>query len=357
MALLLSPLTKKILKPSRTTLIVSVTVIGGVLVTLATPRLLLAPYLQFQSTHKATANLPQASTTIPTAFPLGVNPKTKTVSESPFIGHYLGTVVASNHTSPSLAQNWFTKMLAKLADNDWYQNLASPISRLLVIQSGERQEEITAHFAHILGWSETETAAFKARLATEVPPLPDGKLYPGNYVVEKEASPDTVAAVVADKFNTEVKAHYTNDIESVVPLTDTLILASLLEREAYDFEDMRYISGIIWNRLFINMRLQIDATMQYAKASKAKNVRANDWWPEPVPADKFIDSPFNTYKYAGLPPAPIANPSIDAIIAALNPRKTDCLFYFHDRSGKFYCTNTYKEHIALLKQVYGGTAK
>jgi UPF0755 protein len=137
-------------------------------------------------------------------------------------------------------------------------------------------------------------------------------------------------------------------------MKDTLIVASLLEREAYDFDDMRYISGIICNRLFINMRLQIDATMQYAKANKLKNPGANDWWPTPVPADKFIDSPYNTYKYAGLPPTPIANPSIDAIIAALNPRKTDCLFYFHDPHGKFYCTKTYEEHVALLKQVYGG---
>ena len=222
-----------------------------------------------------------------------------------------------------------------------------------MIQSGERKEEIVGHFSHILGWSEAQKDQFRTRLASELPVLPDGKLYPGNYVVEKEAAPDTVAAVVADKFNTEVRAHYTNDIETVVPLKDTLIIASLLEREAYNFDDMRYISGIIWNRLFINMRLQIDATMQYAKANKATNLNVNDWWPAPVPADKFIDSPYNTYKYAGLPPAPIANPSIDAIIAALNPRKTDCLFYFHDTHGKFYCTKTYEEHVALLKQVYG----
>jgi cell division protein YceG involved in septum cleavage len=351
-----TPETKKKFLPNRTALIVSVTVIGGVLVTLALPRLLLAPYLQSQTNH-ALPNAPTVARTTPTAFPLGVNPKTKTVSENPLIDSFLGTVVASNHTSPSLAQNWLTKMLAKLADSDWYQNLASPISRLLVIQSGERQEEITSHFSHILGWSATETDEFKARLAAEIPVLPDGKLYPGTYVVEKEASPDTVAAVVADKFNTEVRAHYTNDIESVIPMKDTLIVASLLEREAYDFEDMRYISGIIWNRLFINMRLQIDATMQYAKANKTKNVRVSDWWPTPLPADKFIDSPYNTYKYNGLPPTPIANPSVDAIIAALNPRETDCLFYFHDRNGKFYCTNTYEEHVALLKKVYGGNAK
>ncbi len=350
-----TPLVKTNRLNRKTALVGGLVIVGGTFAMLTIPKLLLAPYLQSEFITAGTTPPVQASTSL--SFPIGVNPKTKTVSESPFIAHYIGTIVASNHTSPSLAQNWFTKLAAKFADSDWFQNLASPISRLLVIQSGERQEEITSHFAHILGWTEAEKEIFRTRLASEVPELPDGKLYPGNYVVEKGANPDTVATAVADKFDSEVRAHYTEDIEAVVPLKDTLILASLLEREAYDFEDMRYISGIIWNRLFINMRLQIDATMQYAKASKLKNPGINDWWPTPLPADKFIDSPYNTYKNAGLPPAPIANPSIDAIIAALNPRKTDCLFYFHDRNGKFYCTKTYEEHVALLKQVYGNKAK
>lgn len=346
----------KLFRPSRKTALAGgLVIIGGTLMILTIPKLLLAPYLQGEFTTTGTTT--PVSTSTPAAFPIGVNPKTKTVTENPLITHYIGTIVASNHTSPSLAQNWFTKLAAKFAENEWFQNLASPISRLLVIQSGERQEEITTHFARILGWTEAEKETFRTRLAAEVPELADGKLYPGNYVVEKGADPDTVATAVADKFDSEVRTHYTDDIEAIVPIKDTLILASLLEREAYDFDDMRYISGIIWNRLFINMRLQIDATMQYAKASKLKNPGINDWWPTPLPADKFIDSPYNTYKYAGLPPAPIANPSIDAIIAALNPRKTDCLFYFHDRKGKFYCTKTYEEHVTLLKQVYGGNAK
>ena len=289
------------------------------------------------------------------SFPIGVNPKTKTVEESPLVDQYFKGSVASNHTGPSLARNWFTKLTAKLAQLEWYQNLASPISRLLVIQSGERQEEIVANFAKILHWDKDQQETFRTRLASEVPELPDGKLYPGSYVVETDADPETVAVAVAEKFNAEVLTRYTDEIESIVPLRDTLIIASLLEREAYDFQDMRYISGIIWNRLFINMRLQIDATMQYAKATKQS--KSDDWWPVPVPSDKSINSPYNTYKNAGLPPGPIANPSIDAIIAALNPRATDCLFYFHDTEGTFYCTETYEEHVTLLKKVYGVSAK
>lgn len=303
-------------------------------------------------TNTSTASKPTAAhdPLITTPFPLGVNPRTKTVSEDPLINEYLRKHVASNHTRSSLEDSWLTRLNAKLAQLGWYQNLASPISRILVIQSGERREEVVENISKILRWDAAEQAAFLERIEVEVPTTSDGKLYPGTYVVGKDADPETVAIAIADRFNVEVRSRYSDDIEAVVPLRDALIIASLLEREAYEFEDMRYISGVIWNRLFIDMRLQLDATMQYAKRSEQV---AGRWWPVPVPADKYIDSPFNTYKHGGLPPEPIANPSIDAIIAALNPRQTDCLFYFHDANGDFHCTTNYAEHVALLKEKYG----
>lgn len=286
-------------------------------------------------------------------FPIGVDPEAKTVTENPDIETYLKTYIASNHTPTSIENSWRTRLLARLAMFDWYQNLASPISRILVIESGQRKEEVVANFTKILGWSKTEQTAFLEQIASEVPVLPDGKLYPGTYVVDKQADGDTVARTIADRFNAEVRSRYSSDIEEIVPLRDTLIIASLIEREAYDFEDMRYISGIIWNRLFIDMRLQLDATMQYAKSTNKKTPTLKNWWPVPIPADKAIDSPYNTYKKAGLPPGPIANPSIDAIIAALNPRDTDCLFYFHTDDGMFTCTETYAEHVSALKSAFG----
>lgn len=300
-------------------------------------------------------SIPTAADIIPNSermLPLGVNPKTKTVTEIPSIDTYIGTYVASNYTPNTTSDSWLVRLTARLALMDWYQNLASPISRVLVIESGERKEEVVADFSKILGWDKTKSAIFLDRLKKEVPVLSDGKLYPGTYVVEKDADPDAVAIIIADRFNAEVRSRYSDEIESIVPLKDALIIASLLEREAYDFEDMRYISGIIWNRLFIDMRLQLDATMQYAKATNSK-IPPKKWWVVPVPADKFIDSKFNTYKYAGLPPGPIANPSIDAIIAALNPKQTDCLFYFHDDKGGFHCSVTYAEHVAALKKTFG----
>jgi UPF0755 protein len=285
------------------------------------------------------------------AFPIGVDPITEVITENPDVDNYMNKYVAVNHTTPNLQNNWFEKMLAKLSDLDWYQNLATPATRILIIQSGERKEEVAKNFSRILHWNTDQTATFIKHIDNEVPTTKDGKLYPGRYIVTNDASPETVAVAVAERFNAEVRTRYTDDISKRVPLNEALIVASLIEREAYDFDDMRYISGIIWNRLFTGMKLQIDATLQYAKGAQTASV-GGKWWTVPVPSDKKIDSPYNTYMHDGLPPDPIANPSIEAIVAALNPRNTDCLFYFHDNNGTFYCNNTYEEHLSDLKQVF-----
>jgi UPF0755 protein len=98
------------------------------------------------------------------------------------------------------------------------------------------------------------------------------------------------------------------------------------------------------------MNLQIDATLQYVKATKSTT---GPWWPTVVPADKYHKSPYNTYMQSGLPPTPIASPSVAAIVAALNPVKTSCYFYFHDKLGEMHCAPTYAEHVSLLKKYYG----
>lgn len=285
----------------------------------------------------------------PESFPISVDPDTKTIIDNPSVESYMNESVASNHTKPTREQGWFALLSSKLTELDWYQNLASPISRILVIESGERAEQVADNFAKTLKWTSSEKKAFVTFMTEEAPALPDGKFYPGKYIFEKDAAPDAVGLAIADRFNAEIRTKYTSNIEAKVPLEEALIIASLLEREAYDFEDMRYISGVIWNRLFIDMKLQLDATLQYVRGSKPNE----PWWPVPIPSDKYLKSPYNTYQVKGLPPGPIANPSIDAIVAALNPRKTECLFYFHTNDGTFSCSVTYEEHVAKLKNEFG----
>ncbi len=286
----------------------------------------------------------------PSPFPVGVDPSLELITEHANVDTFL----EEDAVPPSLAtwnkNSWFSLALAKLAQLNILQNLASPSGRLLIILPGERREEIAARFGKVLGWTPAEREHFLELVASSAPELTEGKYTPSKYLTARDATPEDVAALVTDRFEKEIASRYTEDIAEIVPLEDALTIASLLEREAYDFTDMRYISGVIWNRLFAGMKLQLDATLQYAKGSKSSQ---RSWWPRVAPADKYIASAYNTYENEGLPPAPIANPSIDAILAALNPRKTDCMFYFHDADGGFHCTKTYEEHVKLLKEYYG----
>jgi UPF0755 protein len=286
--------------------------------------------------------------TPPVAFPVGVDPARRAIAENPDVEGYFKEYVL-HEAAPALRVNWVRRLLSKLALREWYQELASPTGRILVILSGERKEEVAEHFGSILGWDRVGRRTFMELVASSSPELVEGKFAPHTYLTARTASPEETALLVIAQFQKDILSRYSSAIAEAVPLTDALTIASLLEREGRDFEDMRQISGIIWNRLFAGMKLQLDATLQYAKGSRA----GEPWWPAALPADKQIASTFNTYKHAGLPPAPIANPSLEAILAALNPKVTDCMYYFHDKDGGFHCSATYEEHVALLKQYYG----
>lgn len=280
-------------------------------------------------------------------FPVGVDSTKEIIVENPSVDDFFVQSLANKTPDRS---NWKDVVAAAFASKAWFQNLASPVQRIAVIWPGERHEQVVKHFGDILGWDDDERSLFANLIQSSDPILLEGKFMPGKYVIHKDASPEEVADLVYQEFSSQVLSRYTPEVQRNVPIEDALIVASLLEREASDFENMREISGVIWNRLFVNMNLQLDATLQYARGS---NPYEPSWWPVPRPKDKYIDSPFNTYQNGGLPPAPIANPSPEAILAALNPRQTDCLFYFHANGGNYYCSTDYEEHVTQLKAVFG----
>ena len=124
-------------------------------------------------------------------------------------------------------------------------------------------------------------------------------------------------------------------------LREILTIASLIERET-DSEDQAQIASVIYNRLTnpdagTQGYLQIDATLVYLNGGK-----------QPTEADKSIDSPYNTYLYKGLPPAPIANPGKEAIQAALNPEKTNYFYYALGDDGKHHFFTTYDKMQSFL---------
>jgi cell division protein YceG involved in septum cleavage len=282
-----------------------------------------------------------------TPFPVSVDPVAKVINDNPDVETFFTDSLAD---APNSKNNWWNRLAALFVDKNWYQNLASPVSRIIVIWPGERKEEATKHIGDVLGWNSDDRAAFEELIDSSDPVMSDGKYYPGQYVAHRLATPADIKGLIEESFQAEVLDRYTPEVAAQVPLQDALIIASLLEREAGDFENMREVSGVIWNRLFIDMPLQLDATLQYVKGSRSYEPK---WWPVIRPNDKFVDSPYNTYKNKGLPPAPISNPSAEAILAALNPVATDCLFYFHAKNGDYYCSKTYEDHVAKLRSLYG----
>ncbi|MCD5381280.1 MAG: endolytic transglycosylase MltG [Candidatus Pacebacteria bacterium] len=280
-------------------------------------------------------------------FPVSVNVHTEVINDSSSADSFFYDTLAGNTESHN---NWWNQVASVFASKAWYQNLASPVSRIIVIWPGERKEEVVKNIGDVLRWSRADKEKFIALTDAAEPQLAEGKYFPGQYVAHRSATPEDIHTLINEKFSNEVLKRYTPEVAAQVPLQDALIVASLLEREASDFNNMREVSGVIWNRLFIDMPLQLDATLQYVKGSRSYEPR---WWPAVRTQDKFAQSPYNTYKNAGLPPAPIANPSAESILAALNPIVTECFYYFHTDNGDYLCSETYEDHVQKLRSLYG----
>jgi UPF0755 protein len=118
-------------------------------------------------------------------------------------------------------------------------------------------------------------------------------------------------------------------------LSDTVTMASLLEKEARSDEHRRLVAGVLYNRLVKNMPLQVDAVFGY--------IFNRDTY-SPSPTDLKVDSPYNTYTHRGLPPGPINNPGIAALTAAANPTETNYLYYLTGKDGTMYYATTYEGH-------------
>ncbi len=216
---------------------------------------------------------------------------------------------------------------------------ADPPLKWVTIPEGLRREQVADRLAKALGWDDQKRERFL--LADIRPPydLSEGFYYPDTYLIPVDEDETLVAKRFINRFN-ENFAPYVEPLREANIKYDTAIkLASLIQREAGGKHDMALIAGVLWNRLLIKMPLQVDATLQYARGDTGSG-----YWAPVAVADKKIDSPFNTYLHAGLPPSPIANPGLDAIDAVLHPEETDCLFYLHDNDAQIHCAKTYDGH-------------
>jgi UPF0755 protein len=114
------------------------------------------------------------------------------------------------------------------------------------------------------------------------------------------------------------------------------------------------VAGILIKRLNSDWPLQVDATVQYAKASRTCKLTACDWWPQNISrSDIDLDSPYNTYKNPGLPLTPICNPSFISLKSALNPASSNYWFYLHDSKGQIHFATTLEEHNENIRLYLG----
>jgi UPF0755 protein len=177
----------------------------------------------------------------------------------------------------------------------------------------------------------------------------EGYLFPDTYLIPRDADINLVLTLLKNNF--QKKFDSVKETKTTA-LTDpqTITIASIIEREAVFAEDRPLVASVFMNRLNLGMGLGSDPTVQYALGYQSDT---KSWWKNDLTADDLvINSPYNTRKNAGLPPAPISNPGLSAIEAALNPAKTDYLFFFSDKQGHLHFATTMTGHNANI-QKYG----
>lgn len=170
----------------------------------------------------------------------------------------------------------------------------------------------------------------------------EGFLYPDTYYFLPNVREDEVIAVMRDNFNKRITPYIQDIEESKYTLKEIIILASIIEKEAWKEKDRKLISGVLQNRLEADMLLQVDATFTYTHGKGTYQITLAELSDE--------ENLYNTYVYKGLPPGPIAAVGDSSIEAALNPTQNDYIFYLADRKGNTYYSTTYAKHLAKKRQ-------
>jgi len=174
----------------------------------------------------------------------------------------------------------------------------------------------------------------------------EGYLFPDTYFFLPNASEDVVIDAMRQNFDAQVATLVGDITKSGRTLKDVVIMASILEREARNYEDRQKIAGVLWRRIKISMALQVDAAFIYSIGRSTFTLTTADL------VNK--DDPYNTYVHKGLPPGAIGSPSISSLRAAVNPIDKGYIFYLADRNYVTHYSKTYEEHLRK-KALYLGT--
>jgi len=244
--------------------------------------------------------------------------------------------------SPSLSLSGIVSELIK-----------GPVGVWTTIPEGLRREEIAYKFAESLD-KEDKTTFIKEFLQASLGQ--EGYLFPDTYIFLKSVQAQSVAQKMRATFEKKVDFQMHEDLQKVGrSLNQAITVASLIERETKGEEEKPVVAGIIYRRLKADWPLQIDATLQYAVGSlkcQTPYTKCN-WWTSLIKEDLETNSPYNSYKLAGLPPAPISNPGLSSIKAAIYPEESDYWFYIHDSKGVIHFARTINEHNDNVRKYLG----
>lgn len=173
----------------------------------------------------------------------------------------------------------------------------------------------------------------------------EGFLFPDTYFFEGIESDKEIIEKFLVNFDKKLNPELSEEIKrQEKTIFDIVIMASLIEKEVKTREEKELVSGILWKRLENNMPLQVDATLAYITNKKTTKISIEE---------TQIDSPYNTYKYLGLPLGPICNPGLESLKAAIYPKNSEYWYYLSTPEGKTIFSKTLAEHnIAKAKYLW-----
>lgn len=238
-------------------------------------------------------------------------------------------------------KGWYTLHETPSKRFKFFKSLQESRAKTMQVKlyAGETSEELTKRLANDLKLDHKKLL-LQYRSQTQ---YLEGDIFSGRYTIARKADEKSVITALFQM--SEEKLHefgqqYWEGALNPLEVKILLIIASIIQKETNNIHEMYLVSSVIQNRLDRGMKLQMDGTLNYGKYSR-KAVTS-----ERIRKDK---SYYNTYKHGGIPPAPLATVSINALKAALNPKKTNYLFFVLNRKGKHEFAATYKEHIKNIK--------
>ena len=167
----------------------------------------------------------------------------------------------------------------------------------------------------------------------------EGYLFPATYDMNDSKTLQMLITEMVAKTDEVMSKYYDKILASDYTLQEIMALASLIEKEGTKLEDRKKISSVFHNRIKENMKLQTDVSVQYALGEHKESLSLSDL---------EVDSPYNLYQNYGVGPGPYNSPSEDSIVAALEPEKTDYLYFLADiHTKEIYYAKTYEEHLEL----------